>query len=63
MLWLRLQMMASTPFMGPRPLKRAIQEQLLNPLSTALLEGNYAEGDTLAAELRHGQVEIVMAKN
>jgi ATP-dependent Clp protease ATP-binding subunit ClpB len=33
------------PVYGARPLKRAIQRLLQNPLALAVLEGKYAEGD------------------
>jgi ATP-dependent Clp protease ATP-binding subunit ClpB len=33
------------PVYGARPLKRAIQRLLQNPLAVAVLEGEYAEGD------------------
>jgi ATP-dependent Clp protease ATP-binding subunit ClpB len=35
------------PVYGARPLKRVIQQQLENPLSTELLKGDYREGDTI----------------
>ena len=35
------------PQFGARPLKRAIQEQLLNPLATKLLEGDFKPGDRI----------------
>jgi ATP-dependent Clp protease ATP-binding subunit ClpB len=35
------------PQFGARPLKRAIQEQLLNPLSMRLLEGEFKPGDKI----------------
>jgi len=35
------------PAFGARPLKRALQTLLLNPLSTAVLEGKFSEGDTV----------------
>ncbi|TME10749.1 MAG: hypothetical protein E6I69_01580 [Chloroflexi bacterium] len=31
---------------GPRPLKRAIQRLVQDPLAIQLLEGTFAEGDT-----------------
>ena len=42
------------PVYGARPLKRAIQQYIENPLSLEILKGNIAEGDRVAAEL-HGQ--------
>ncbi len=40
------------PVYGARPLKRAIQHQLLDPLSLELLEGRFKEGDTIRVTLR-----------
>ena len=36
------------PLFGARPLKRAIQRALESPLSTALLEGRFSPGQTIA---------------
>ncbi|MEI6714001.1 MAG: ATP-dependent chaperone ClpB [Verrucomicrobiota bacterium] len=36
------------PVYGARPLKRAIQRKLLDPLSLALLEGQFKEGDSIS---------------
>jgi ATP-dependent Clp protease ATP-binding subunit ClpB len=36
---------------GARPLKRAIQRRLENPLAVELLEGRFAEGDTVRADV------------
>jgi ATP-dependent Clp protease ATP-binding subunit ClpA len=38
------------PSFGARPLKRAMQRLLLNPLSTAVIEGQYAEGDSVIVD-------------
>ncbi|MHB0963606.1 MAG: AAA family ATPase, partial [Gemmatimonadaceae bacterium] len=38
------------PAFGARPLKRAIQRLLQNPLAMALLKGEYAEGDTIRVD-------------
>jgi ATP-dependent Clp protease ATP-binding subunit ClpB len=35
------------PVYGARPLKRAIQQEIQNPLALRLLEGSYREGDTV----------------
>jgi ATP-dependent Clp protease ATP-binding subunit ClpB len=35
------------PVYGARPLKRVIQREVQNPLALAILEGDYAEGDTI----------------
>ena len=38
------------PVYGARPLKRAIQRLLQNPLAVAVLEGQYAEGDRIVVD-------------
>jgi len=38
------------PVYGARPLKRAIQRLLQNPLAMAVLEGQYGEGDTIKVD-------------
>jgi ATP-dependent Clp protease ATP-binding subunit ClpB len=38
------------PVYGARPLKRAIQRLLQNPLALAVLEGKYSEGDRIRVE-------------
>lgn len=42
------------PVYGARPLKRAIQRELENPLATALLSGQFGVGDVIAAEVENG---------
>ena len=44
------------PVFGARPLKRAIQNLLLNPLSTDLLSGRYPEGSTIRAGAADGKI-------
>jgi ATP-dependent Clp protease ATP-binding subunit ClpB len=44
------------PTYGARPLKRAIQRLLENPLALRLLEGEFAEGDTVRVEARDGEL-------
>ncbi len=39
------------PAFGARPLKRAIQRLLQNPLALAVLEGKFTEGDTIVADV------------
>ena len=39
------------PVYGARPLKRAIQQQLENPLAQEILAGSFAPGDTIKASL------------
>jgi ATP-dependent Clp protease ATP-binding subunit ClpB len=46
------------PAYGARPLKRAIQRLLENPLALRLLEGEFAEGDTIRAYAELGQIRF-----
>jgi ATP-dependent Clp protease ATP-binding subunit ClpB len=39
------------PTYGARPLKRAIQRQIQNPIATKLLENTFVEGDTIVIDL------------
>ncbi|HQX10045.1 MAG TPA: ATP-dependent chaperone ClpB [Thermoflexales bacterium] len=43
---------------GARPLKRAIQNELQDPLSIKLLEGRYREGDTVTADAGDDGIEL-----
>jgi ATP-dependent Clp protease ATP-binding subunit ClpB len=40
------------PVFGARPLKRAIQQQIQNPLATEILKGNFNEGSTIRVDHR-----------
>ncbi|MCF7731775.1 MAG: ATP-dependent chaperone ClpB [Akkermansiaceae bacterium] len=42
------------PVYGARPLKRAIQHQLLDPLSLDLLDGRFTDGDVITCDVEHG---------
>jgi ATP-dependent Clp protease ATP-binding subunit ClpB len=44
------------PVYGARPLKRAIQHHLLDPLSLDVLEGKFVDGDVIKAEMKDGAV-------
>lgn len=44
------------PVYGARPLKRAIQQQLENPLAQAILAGQFGPKDTIEVELDAGQL-------
>jgi len=44
------------PVYGARPLKRAIQQLIENPLAQRILEGDFAPGDTITGELRDQQI-------
>jgi ATP-dependent Clp protease ATP-binding subunit ClpB len=44
------------PTYGARPLKRALQRLVENPLALRLLEGDFSEGDTVLADAREGDL-------
>ncbi len=44
------------PVYGARPLKRAIQSELENPLAKAILEGRFAPKDAIAVDYRGGKM-------
>jgi len=44
------------PVYGARPLKRAIQQQLENPLASKILGGEFASGDTVHVEAQGGHL-------
>jgi len=46
------------PVYGARPLKRAIQHLLLDPLSINILEGKFGEGQTIVADAKNGRIEF-----
>jgi ATP-dependent Clp protease ATP-binding subunit ClpB len=46
------------PVYGARPLKRAIQHLLLDPLSMNILEGKFGEGQTIVADSKNGRIEF-----
>ena len=43
------------PVYGARPLKRAIQHGIENPLAQRLLQGSYVSGDTVLVDAAHGE--------
>jgi ATP-dependent Clp protease ATP-binding subunit ClpB len=46
------------PIYGARPLKRAIQKYIENPLSMEILKGNIPDGSSINAELNNGKMEF-----
>ena len=48
------------PSYGARPLKRAIQRLIENPLALRLLEGDFVDGDTIRVDAQNG--ELVFAR-
>ena len=49
------------PTYGARPLKRAIQQYVQDPLALALLEGKFQRGDAIAADVDAERGKIVFA--
>jgi len=50
------------PHYGARPLKRAIQRYLQDPLALKILEGEFKEGDKIEADLEERNKEIIFRK-
>ena len=46
------------PAYGARPLKRAIQRRVLDPLALRVLEGEFGEGDTVVVDAAAGGADI-----
>ncbi len=46
------------PLFGARPLKRAIQQQIENPLARAILEGKFAAKDTIKVSCENGIIRF-----
>ena len=49
------------PAYGARPLKRAIQRLLENPLALRLLEGDFGAGDTILVDEQNGDLVFTKA--
>jgi ATP-dependent Clp protease ATP-binding subunit ClpB len=49
------------PVYGARPLKRAIQQQIENPLAQKILEGQFVPGDRIRVSARDGQLAFTKA--
>jgi ATP-dependent Clp protease ATP-binding subunit ClpB len=52
----RLGQAGFDPVYGARPLKRAIQQQLENPLAQQILQGEFAPGDTIEVTVEQGEL-------
>jgi ATP-dependent Clp protease ATP-binding subunit ClpC len=50
------------PKFGARPLRRAIQRLIENPLSNEMLKGTFKEGDTIEASLKENKIVFEKAK-
>jgi len=51
------------PVYGARPLKRAIQSEIENPLAKAILEGRFAPKDRIRVDCRGGRMTFEKAKS
>jgi ATP-dependent Clp protease ATP-binding subunit ClpB len=49
------------PAYGARPLKRAIQRLVENPLALRLLEGDFADGDTIRVDAADSEIRFERA--
>jgi len=50
------------PVYGARPLRRAIQRYMENPISTKILQGEFKEGDTIAVSLKEDNLSFAALK-
>jgi ATP-dependent Clp protease ATP-binding subunit ClpB len=50
------------PTYGARPLKRALQRLVENPLALRLLEGDFVEGDTVLVDAKDGELVFEKAR-
>ncbi len=50
------------PQFGARPLKRAIQRHLLDPLALKLIDGDFKPGDSISVQAKAGEVELSLVE-
>ena len=50
------------PSYGARPLKRVIQQRIENPLASRILQGHFAEGDTINVEVDPARHDFIFNK-
>jgi ATP-dependent Clp protease ATP-binding subunit ClpB len=50
------------PQYGARPMKRAIQRLIQDPLALKLINGEFSEGDTVKVDAAAGRGELEFAK-
>lgn len=50
------------PQYGARPMKRAIQRMIQDPLALKLINGEFAEGDTVLVDAGPNEGELVFSK-
>ncbi len=58
----RLAKQGFDPVYGARPLRRAIQQQIVQPLALQLLEGTFHDGDEITVAVMNGTFEYRSAK-
>ncbi|HJW71754.1 MAG TPA: hypothetical protein VJ486_02770 [Geothrix sp.] len=46
------------PHYGARPLKRLIQQAVINPLARLILKGQFHPGDRVWLEVKEGQLSV-----
>ncbi|MDD5020681.1 MAG: ATP-dependent chaperone ClpB [Endomicrobiaceae bacterium] len=51
------------PSFGARPLKRALQTYILNPLSSKLISGEFSEGDNIKADMTKTGTDLIFKKS
>ncbi len=50
------------PVYGARPLKRALQREIQNPLAVRILEGEFSDGDTVAVDVEDGKIVLAVKR-
>ena len=53
--------MGYDPVYGARPLKRALQKEIIDPLALRILEGEFADGDRVVADVVEGEMTFAKA--
>jgi ATP-dependent Clp protease ATP-binding subunit ClpB len=49
------------PVYGARPLKRALQKDIIDPLALRILNGEFADGDRIVADVEQGELSFTKA--
>jgi ATP-dependent Clp protease ATP-binding subunit ClpC len=50
------------PAFGARPLRRALQKHVESPLSVKLLQGDFAEGDTVIVDIAEDEHGVIFRR-
>ena len=56
--WPRLAKVGFDPVFGARPLKRAIQQRIENPVAKLILEGRFGPKDVMPVDVQEGRVRL-----